>query len=210
MSKSLSVASILEKNRLSSDVPFLILLDIRAINPDSGELVETLRFVRNTEQVTFEGNPYLPAAFEIEMKEESGQLSEIRLNIADYTRAVQQRMQDYAGGIGFGVTVMVVNSAALTQPVEIKEFFEVVSAEANNYSCSFSLGADNAVTKTFPRRRQTRDYCQWRYKGAQCGYTGELPGCDLTLKGPNGCEAHQNTIRFGAFPGLNTRDVQYG
>lgn len=210
MSKSLSVASIIEKNRLSSDVAFLICLDIDVVDPATGTLVETAHYVRNTETITFNGHTYEPANFDIDLKEESGQLQTVKLTIKDYARIIQQKMQAYGGGVGFGVSLSVVNSAALDHPPEVIEFFEVVGADSSNYVCSFTLGAENVVTKTFPRRRQTRDYCQWRYKGDECGYSGSMTSCDLTLKGANGCEAHQNVIRFGAFPGINNRDVRYG
>jgi phage-related protein len=210
MSKSLSVASVLEKNRLSSDVPFLITLDIDVVNPDTGQVVETGHFVRNPDPITFNGFEYTASSFDIELKEESGKLQEIRLSMKDYTRLVQQRMQDYGGGVGFNVTVSVVNSAALDKPPEIQEFFTVIASESSQYVCSFTLGAENVITKTFPRRRQTRDYCQWRYKGPECGYSGTKPTCDLSLRGENGCQAHDNVIRFGAFPGISQRDVVYG
>jgi lambda family phage minor tail protein L len=210
MSKSLSVASVIEKNRLSSDTPFLVLLDIDVVDPDSGSVVETLYFVRNTEAVTFNGHSYQPMSFDIELKEETGEGQSITLTVKDYSRLVQQRMQSYKGGVGFGVTVTIANAAALDKPAEVQEFFQVTAAEASNFSCSFTLGTDNFVTKGFPRRRQTRDYCQWRYKGEECGYTGVLASCDLTRAGPNGCEAHANVIRFGAFPGINSNGVRYG
>lgn len=207
MSKTLSVASIIEKNRLSSDVPFLICLAIDVVNPVDGQLVETGRYVRNTEALIIGGNTYEPANFDIELKEEAGAMTSVRLSIKDYARIIQQRMQVYGGGVGFGVTLSVVNSALLDQPPEVVEYFEVIAAESGSYVCTFTLGAENIVSKTFPRRRQTRDYCQWRYKGEECGYSGLLPSCDLTLKGGNGCTVHQNVIRFGAFPGINSRDV---
>lgn len=210
MSKNLSVASIIEKNRLSSDVPYLVLLDIDVVNPDTGAAIETMRIVRNTEAITYRGQPYQPANFDIELKQEAGTQQSVRLSIRDYSQAVQGRMEAYGGGVGFKVTVMVVNGGALDMPPDVSEFFEVISAEAANYVCQFTLGAENALTRTFPRRRQTRDFCQWRYKGPECGYTGALPSCDLTLRGPNGCNAHGNTVRFGAFPGIQNRDVSYG
>jgi len=210
MSKSLSVASVIEKNRLSSDTPWLITLDIDVIDPATGDKVETIYLVRNTEPITFNGHAYQPASFDIELKEESGSQQTVKLSIKDYSKAVQAKMQQYAGGVGFHVAVMVVNAGNLDAPPEIVENFEVIGASSANYVCSFSLGAENALTKTFPRRRQTRDFCQWRYKGEQCGYSGPMQSCDLTLAGPNGCKAHNNTIRFGAFPGINTRDVNYG
>lgn len=209
MSKSLSVATVLEKNRLASDVPFLVLLDIDVVDPQTGSVVETGHYVRNVEGVNFNGHDYLPASFDIELKEEAGSLQNVRLGFKDYAGEVQAKMQDYGGGVGFSVTISVVNSAALDQPPEIQEFFEVVAAESAGYVCSFTLGAENVITKVFPRRRQTRDYCQWRYKGQECGYTGNMPSCDLTLNGANGCGQHGNVIRFGAFPGINQRDVRY-
>ncbi len=210
MTKSLSVASVIEKNRLSSDTAWLICLDIDVIDPASAGLVETIHIVRNTEAITFNGFDYQPASFDIELKEESGTQQSIKLTIRDYTLAVQQRMQDYAGGVGFGVAITVVNADALSQPPEIVENFEVIGAESASYACTFTLGAENNISKTFPRRRQTKDYCQWRYKSEECGYTGSMPSCDLSLKGMNGCGAHQNVVHFGAFPGINGRDVNYG
>lgn len=209
MSKSLSVATIIEKNRLSSDTPFLLLLDIDVVDPNTGSVAETLHLVRNTEQVVFNGNTYQPASFDISLRQEAGDSQSIRLSINDYSRAVQAKMQQYQGGVGFSVTVTVANAAALDKPPEVQEFFEVTASESNAYVCSFTLGAENAITKTFPRRRQTRDYCQWRYKGEECGYAGSMTSCDLSRAGANGCEAHDNVIRFGAFPGINGRDVRY-
>ena len=78
----------------------------------------------------------------------------------------------------------------------------VTGASAKNYDATFTLGAENPVTFRFPRRRQRRDVCQWRYKSAYCGYTGALPTCDFTMNGSNGCIAHANGPRFGAYPGI--------
>lgn len=210
MTKSLSIASVIEKNRLSSDVPWLICLDIAVINHASGDIVEYAHFVRNTEAVTFNGVEYQPMNFDIELKEESGAQQTVKLSIKDYSLAVQQRMQDYGGGVGSTVSIMVVNSAQLANPPEIVEYFEIIGAESANYVTSFTLGAENNISKTFPRRRQAKDYCQWRYRSEDCGYTGNLPSCDLSLKGVNGCQVHENVIHFGAFPGINSRDVNYG
>ena len=205
MSNVLSVASVIEKNRLSSDVPFLIALDIDVINPNTGALVETLHVVNNTESISFRGFTYDAANFDVQLHSESGSQQTVRLSIKDYSKAIQARMQSYGGGIGFTVSLMVVNSAALGLPAEIQEVFLVIGAEAANYVCTFTLGAENSISKTFPRRRQNRDFCQWRYKSIECQYAGGLSTCDLTLNGANGCTVHANTIRFAAFPGISSR-----
>lgn len=210
MPKSLSVASTIEKNRLSSDTPFLVGLDIDVVDPDTGALVEVLRFVRNTEPITWNSLLYSAAAFDIEIKEASGELQTVSLSFTDFARAIQNYLQQYGGGVGFKVTVSVINAGNLAQGPEVQEFFEVIGAESSDYVISFTLGAENAVSRQFPRRKQTRDFCQWQYKSLQCGYTGGLPSCDLSLKGPNGCQTHANVLRFGGFRGINTRDVRYG
>lgn len=40
--------------------------------------------------------------------------------------------------------------------------------------------------------------CHYKYRDLEtCGYTGNLPSCDFTLTGPNGCEVHDNSHRYG-------------
>lgn len=210
MSKSLSVASAIEKNRLSSDTPFLALLDIEVIDPATGVVIETDHIVRNSEDIVYQGITYVAGNFDIELKSEAGTQPTVTLAVRDITRAIQANMQAYGGGIGFNVTVMIVPGNNLIQPPEVIEYFQVVGASAANYNVSFTLGAENAITRTFPRRRQTRNFCQWRYKDADtCGYAGALPSCDLTLIGPNGCATHANTPNYGAYPGINTNGIRY-
>jgi lambda family phage minor tail protein L len=58
---------------------------------------------------------------------------------------------------------------------------------------------------TLPRRLALRYACWWKYKSADCGYTGALPTCNLTL---GDCYAHfygnPAGLPFGGFPGLTT------
>lgn len=207
---SLSIASVLEKNRLDSDVPFLVALDIEVVNPATGVVVEVLYLVRNSEEITFNGNPYQPAIFDISFAAEAGAHSQISLSVSDFTGAIQARMEEYGGGVGFNVTMYIVNAGALGQAPEIEEFFQVTGANARDYKCSFTLGSENEVMKSFPRRRQSKDYCQWRYKDPDtCRYVGGLTSCSLTLQGANGCQTHGNTPNFGGYPGLNSNGFRY-
>lgn len=211
MSKALSVATVLEKNKLSSGTPFVVMLDIEIVDPNTGVVVEVLHIVRNNEDIEYNGNVYAAASFDLQMTAEAGTQPNTTITVRDMTRDLQTRMQAYGGGIGFNVTVLIVNAGNLNQPPEIQEFFQVTAASSQNYIVSFQLGAENALMVTFPRRRQTRDYCQWRYKDPDtCTYAGPLPSCDLSLEGPNGCTAHHNAINFGAFPGISPNAVQYG
>lgn len=200
----LSVATVIEKNKIASDVAFVPCVEIDVRDPVTGNVVETLRLVRNSEDLEYNGHTYAASAFDFNIVEESGAQPDIQVVFKDYSRAVQARMQAYGGGVGFTVRLMVVNAGNLSQPPEGMETFEVVGATAKNYIVTFRLGAENPLTKRFPRRTQTRDRCRWVYKGPECGYTGSLGSCDYSLQGPNGCAAHNNTERFGGFPGIKT------
>lgn len=210
MKQTLSIATAIEKNRLDSDTPLLVAIDIEVVNPDTGVVVEVVHLVRNNEEVVFNGTAYQPSIFDISFTKESGTQSAVSLSVNDYTGAIQARMEEYGGGVGFNITFYIVNAGALDEPPEMVEYFQVISASAVDYHAQFQLGAENEVMKTFPRRRQTRDYCQWRYKDPlTCRYAGGLGSCDLTLQGPNGCAAHNNTLNFGAYPGMNVNGYRY-
>lgn len=204
MSNSISIVSALEKSKLSSDVPFLVCLDVLVVDRATAEVVDALRLVKNNENITYRGLLYTAVSFDIQAKYEVGAQPSVTLTIQDLSRSVQSLMQQYGGGVGFRVAVFVINSSELDAPAEAVEYFKVISASAANYVVSWSLGVENLLAVRFPRRLQMRSRCAWRFKDPNtCGYTGGLPTCDLTLEGPNGCRAHANTSRFGGFPGIN-------
>ena len=203
MPKPLSIASVIEANRLSSEIPFLCLIDLEVVDPSTGVVVATEHIARNPEPVVFNGHTYEPGAFDIQLKQDNS-VSEVTLTVNDYTQTIQGYMEQYGGGVGSNVTFYLVNAGNLSQPPEVVEYFQIVSASSSEYTQAFTLGAENTLMMTFPRRRQTRDFCQWRFKSSDCGYTGAMNTCDLTLQGPNGCEAHGNSLNFGGMPGINS------
>lgn len=203
--RHLSIASIIEKNRIASDVAWLALLEVDVKDPATGNVIETLRLARNDEDFTFEGNVYSKGWFDLDVKQEAGSQPEVKINAVDYTRTVQQRMQQYGGGIGFTVRILAVNTANTGEGSEANEQFTVVRASQQDFAVSFTLGAENPLTLRFPRRVQFRNRCPWKYKGAECAYSGSLPTCDFSLTGANGCIAHGNENRFGGFPGIQKR-----
>jgi phage-related protein len=205
--KTLSIASAIEAHRLSSEVPYLCLLDIDVVDPATGVVVITLNYANNPEDFVFNGVTYSKGVFDISFTAEGGKTGDVSLSVNDYTQALEGYMQAYGGGVGSRVTFFVVNGA--TQAEEAVEFFEIVGASSSGYVQQFKLGAESVLSQVFPRRRQTKDFCQWRYKSADCGYSGTLQSCDLSLQGANGCAAHNNTINFGAYPGINSNGFRY-
>lgn len=202
MARHLTVGSIIEKNKIASDELFLILIKVLIKNED-GDEVAVLTFVKNSENVVFNGEAYQAANFELDITVENNSEPQITLTAQDQTRALMQYIEAYSGCVGSTVIMTVVNSAALEQPPEIQETFKVISSSNNQYVVKFDLGTDSAISKRFPNYRQFKDRCSWKYKGTRCKYAGSLEKCDYTLLGDNGCLVHNNVANFGGYPGLN-------
>jgi phage-related protein len=205
--KNISSALVSDKNRLASDRAWMIALQVQVIDPATNSLVETLRLIRNDESSVIDGESYQPFPFEFEIEERDG-LPTVGLTIQDQTQAIQQRMEDYGGGVGFKVIVMAVSgvdAATIDAEPELTEEFQVLSASIADYVVSWQLGVPNPLNSNFPRRRQFQDQCSFRYKGTECGYTGAIESCDLTLTGVNGCGAHDNSNNYGGLPGVKIR-----
>lgn len=205
MARHLSVGSVIEKNKIQSDELFLILIEARIKDDETGALVSTLYFVKNSENVVFGGNTYVASNFEIDISVENNTEPSIKMTAQDQTRTLGQYVERYAGLVGSEVTMRVVNSGALNAPPEIEEDFKVTTASINEFVVEIELGTESVVNKRFPSHRQFKDRCSWPYKGNRCKYAGPLAKCDFTLLGSNGCAAHNNVRNYGGFPGINTQ-----
>lgn len=202
MANFLSVGSVIEKNKLFSNKPFLNLIEIDVTDPHTCQFIETLYFVNNKENIEYQGHTYLATSFELEVKKTADEAPTLSLTFYDATRAVEAAIQEYKGATGFKVRVIFVNTGALDQPPEVSEEFEILYTSNSNYAINVTLGAENPLDKRCPRRYCYREVCSWLYKSEHCGYKGDLETCDYTLSGSNGCRAHNNTKNYGGFPGI--------
>jgi phage-related protein len=202
MARHLSVESVIDKNRITSSAVWVALLKIDVVDPNTREVVETIHLARNEESILFGGQNYQAANFQIQIDQKQGEDPSVTLTAQDQTRFIQSRMEAMTGGVFSQVTLLIVNSERLDKPAELEHTFEVVNSSTKNYVVSFTLGAENPLAILFPKHRQSKERCAWRYKGYGCGYAGAMPTCDYTLEGPNGCKAHNNSINFRGLPGL--------
>lgn len=214
MSRHLSVASVIDKNKVSSRTPWVILLEINVTDPNTREVVEVIRIAKNTENVIFgqleSGEPRIFTAgnFSINVEQRQNEAPSVSISAQDQTRYIEQRMEDEAGGVFSEVTMLVVNTDRLDKPAEIEETFQITNSGAKNYVASFSLGSENPLGIQFPKSNQWKDRCTWRFRGYGCGYTGTLKTCDYTKDGPNGCLKHfKGKLPFRGLPGLVRMNV---
>ena len=198
----LSVGTVIEKNKVYSVNPFINLLEIDVINQKTHEYIETVYLANNKEDITYQGKTYVASAFGLDVKKESGGVPSLTCSFIDATGAVEALAQKYEGCTGFPVRVIFVNTGDLTQPPELKEEFVIKYTSNAGYNISVTLGAENPLTKRVPKRKCYRNICTWIYKSEECGYKGDLSTCDFTLTGKNGCRFHNNSKRYGGFPGM--------
>lgn len=214
MARHLSVASVIDKNKVSSQTPWIVLLEIHITDPNTRAVVETIRIARNNENVIFGeldgGEPRIFQAgnFNINIDQRQNEAPTVSITAQDQTRYIEQRMEDMAGGVFSEVTMIVVNTDRLDKPAEIEETFQITTSGAKNYVASFSLGAENLLGIQFPKSNQWKDRCTWRFRGYGCGYAGPLATCDYTKDGDNGCLKHfQGKLPFRGLPGLVRMNV---
>ena|SRR5579864_6155603 len=212
----LTLAAARDKSKLASADPWIVLLDINY----QGNHV---RLARNVDPVNFDAGDgfglqiYQAFAFDLGTKEmqATGQLPTVQLKVSNVNRLVQGLIEQFQGAVGAQAAIYVVNMANPKGEIDLALIFTIMQTSSNAEWVTFTLGAPSPLRQLFPRFVYRADFCMWQYnapalqavgdpRGFQCGYTGAMPSCDLTLDGPNGCTAHNNSVRFGAFPGIGT------
>jgi phage-related protein len=223
--KTLSLTGLIEKSRVSSNDALIMLCEVHVVDRFNGLVEQVVRIANIGQQahpagnyspssggISFRGLYFQPTAFNVDVKEAAGEIPEISFSMQDLTGIVRGYLENYQGGIGSKIKMILLFESELEkspseQRYEYQEDFTVVSASIDGYNVSLGLGATNLLGIRFPRRMQIAQYCQWGYKSIECDYRGDLPTCDRTLQGTNGCAAHDNAFNFGGFPGIRGRSV---
>lgn len=207
---NISLAATLEKYKLSSGEPWFALVDITW--PDGSHL----RLCQNTDDVSFDAQDgagaqtYTAFSFQFEALEEKsdGSIPKWSVRCSNINRAVEALLEQYSGGVGGAITVYAVNGSNLNAEPEVALYFTIMSSSSNAQWVTFTLGAPSPLRILHPRHVYTPNRCMWVFKGPECGYTGGLGSCSLRLDGTNGCRAHGNQQRFGAFPGVDSNGIR--
>lgn len=193
---NLPLALRLEKNKLVSTAPWLILLTVTL--PDAS----VIRLVRNTEDVTFGGNVYTAFAFELGDVRSGGdgRIQGVSLKVANPGRALQPYLEANDGLVGCPVTLAVVHADNLASDyTELTLAWDVLSSSAAGDWIEFILGTENPLRRRFPLQAAIPFSCNWAFKSVECAYAGGATSCARTL---DACRALNNSARFGGRPGI--------
>lgn len=209
MPKSITLATAVDKNRVSSDNVYLLLLEVDIINAATGKVSETLYIANNNEDITFGGTSYQAIPFECELTQDKDSAPTATLTVYDFTQSIIAALTTEGWSLSWPARFKVINAKNLDSgKVDLEQNFKLMDATAGSdkFSVSFTIGAENPLSLRFPVRQQFRERCAWGYmggyKGPRCKYTGTLDSCDYTFTGSNGCIVHKNTLNYGGFPGV--------
>lgn len=187
---SLSTASIIEKNKVSTDGVYLQLLTIKYKDEDP------VRLVYNTEDVTFGGNTYHAYNFNLsEVKYTTSEIPSCTLTVSNITGAIQSLLEQYDGAGGASVNVSIINTN-ISDVVLQQENFKILSCTSAKDKVTIKLGPGFSMYRRYPLYRNMKDFCPFKFKGIECGYSG-AGTCNKTL---NDCRKLGNNTRFGGTP----------
>ena len=184
----------LEKNKLSSDAPFLLLFDI-----SHEQLAENIRLVRNTEDVTWAGKTWTAFPVDIEDYSEDGKsLPALNMKIAAGQGLITTYLQKYGGLTDARVRIYIVHAKCLdVDKPEMELEFQITETAYDEQWITFTLGASPELANRFPAWKYLTDFCPFVCGDIRCGYTG-----DKTCK--NNLASCLIPERFGGEPGIQT------
>jgi lambda family phage minor tail protein L len=208
---ALSLTAIQEKNALGTDSIFYILLKIVIPGVDN-----PITITNNGDDVQWDSTSWLAFPFNIsELTEDgSGEIPQWTITLDNKQRVIERYISQYDQYLKtYGIennqikcTCFIINSKELDNPEPIKEvFFELSHPSTNAETATFVLNADSPFSIMTPKRRFVQEYCYWKFKSIECGYTGTDITCDKSL---SQCKSYGNSGRFGGFPGVGTSGIR--
>lgn len=166
-----------------------------------------LHFSEYDSNVTYDGTTYtaFPITFDIISENNQGSIDTVQVKVANVSRIIEAYIQ--ANDLrGKKVTIKTVwaNQLADTDAY-IDDVFYIDSYQSDQQTVVFTLTSKfDLLEVQLPLRRYSRNYCQWKYKGTECGATSAQTTCNKTKQD---CKARSNYERFGAFPSVRPSKV---
>lgn len=172
---------------------------------DYDDLGTNLNLAEWGDDVTFDGIVYnkFPIKHDEIGENSQGQVPSIKLTVANVSRVIQYYLETY-NWRGKKVLIRLVWLAQIADADAKLDFvYYIDSYIANEKIAEFVLLPKvNALGLELPKRTYSRNYCQWRFKGTECGYASGESECNKTKQR---CKELGNYSRYGGFPAIPTR-----
>lgn len=189
-----SQAATLQKNKLASDAPFLIFVEVICKN-----LSDPIYLVRNTEKITWRGVSWTQFPIDIDSSSEDGKtIPSLNLKISNCGGIVQQYLQQYNGLADSEVKIYVALANNLSNSdAEFELDFLITATKYDEQWITFTLGASPELVNRYPANKYIADFCPHTCGDIRCGYAGD----STCVNNLNSCLIPS---RFGGEAGMTT------
>lgn len=193
--------AIIEKNKLSSEHPWILLVEIR-LNEN-----EIVRLCRNTENIEFEGETWYAYDVQVgEIQEDNeNTVTSIDLKLANINGMLDAQIDQYSGLTN---SEILLHTVLITDDIKSKELtlsFYVSGSRMQNDYLNLTLTGFNPFEVKCPRATLRKLVCRYKeFKGERCRYYGSETYCDRTLKR---CQELNNEKNFGGAPTMGWSGV---
>lgn len=161
-----------------------------------------LNFASYDADVVFNGITYykFPISHEQTSENSTGAIDQVKVKVSNVNRLMQSYLEIY-NLKKKRLDITMVFADYLDNPAnKITETFFIDSYTADQNAVELTLSSKlDILDVQIPARPFSRDYCSWKFKGTECGYTGGLTTCNR-LKA--NCKERNNYLRFGGFPAI--------
>ena len=166
-----------------------------------------LYFAEYDVNVTFNGQVYtkFPISHDSVGENLEGTIDTIKITLANVSRVIESYLQDYDIR-GKKVSIKLVWANQLDDPdAYLEDVMYVDSYTSNQDQVQLSLSSKfDVLNVELPARRYSRNFCSWKFKSTECGYSGAESSCNKTK---SRCKELNNYNRFGAFPSVPTSRI---
>jgi len=197
-----------EKNKLTTDSVFLVLLEITI-----PIVAETIRIVNNNEDIIWNSFTWQKFPFELDEISESSnaETSQFQIKVANVNNIIGQHIRAYDTYVkqnGFSpieVVLYVINNKDLANTTPIYAHNLILSTQnINHIEVSFTVSARDLFRARTPQYKMYPNSCRFKFKSTACGYAGIETVCDKTLKR---CRELSNSNRYGGFPTIGNKGI---
>lgn len=166
-----------------------------------------LYFVEHDTNITFDSQEYIkfPITYERIGENTRGEIDAVRITLSNVSRLIQGYLENYDLR-GKKVQILTVWADHLNDAdAYIEDIFYIDNYIADQNNVVFTITSKfDVLGVEIPVRKYSRNYCAWKFKSSECGYSGTETECNKTLQR---CRELNNNGRFGGFPSVPSRPV---
>jgi lambda family phage minor tail protein L len=170
-----------------------------------------LNFAEYDTDIVFNGITYTRFPISIDMISENNKsvIDMVNLTVSNVSRIIQSYLESYdLRGKKISIKTVWANQLADANAY-IEDVFYIDSYTADQNNVSFVLTTKfDVLDVELPLRKYSRNYCNWKFKGTECGYAGADTVCNKTKQD---CKNNKhNYARFGGFPSIQSNRILLG